>query len=52
MSSTVSLSKGINNTHHIISNNRGGGQVNTGATNVKNATADSKLIHQMTVKQQ
>jgi hypothetical protein len=54
LSSTVSLSKGIKNTHHFI-NNRGGGAGNNngpGATmNSKNA-ADSQLIQQQTVKQE
>jgi hypothetical protein len=55
LSSTVSLSKGIKNTHHFINNRGGGGAGNngTGATimNSKNAT-DTQLIQQQTVKQQ
>jgi hypothetical protein len=50
LSSTVSLSKGINNTHHIISNNRGG-KIGASSSDTKIKTADSKLINQATVKQ-
>ena len=53
MSSTVSLSKGINNTHHIISNNNRGKKIGASSSDTKITTADSKLINhqQSTVKQ-